>query len=169
MLSGVQTKAPTCSCWPSCWMINTLRWPCGQWIHCSQLCPWFSCDWRKSWSVTRDDTPPQSTCWPSTLRLAPFDASVHSCPHYTPKTESQSLCVRDEAPSIHAAAERHWGFGVACKLHFFAQAGRIQRSILWRRKGWLALVKKKNLFQIEVKYFISCFSVKCRIIIKYSA
>lgn len=123
---------------------------------------------KKLWFVTRDDTPLQPTCWPSTLCLAPFDASVHSCPHYTPKTESQSLCVRDEAPSIHAAVERHWGFGVACKLHFFTQAGRIERSILWRSKGWLALVEKKNLFEIEVKYFISCFSVKRRII-KYSA
>lgn len=77
MLSGVQTKGPTGSCWPSCWMINTLRWPRGRWIHCSQLCPWFSCDWRKSSGPS-----PVMTLLLSPLVGPLLSASLHLMPLY---------------------------------------------------------------------------------------
>lgn len=164
MLSGVQTKGPTGSCWPSCWMINTLRWPRGRWIHCSQLCPWFSCDWRKSSGPS-----PVMTLLLSLLVGPLLSASLHLMPLYIAAQDwvTEFVCAWWSAKHSCGCGEalRFWS---GMQATFLYPGWKNTAFNIVKEKRLTCPCGKKHLFEIEVKYFISCFSVKRRII-KYSA
>lgn len=93
--------------------------------------------WKKKlWSVTRNDIPPRPLVGPllsASLHLTPLCAELPSLYSQDWVRVCVCVCVHDEDLSIHVAVKKHRDFGVACKLLFFTQLGRIQSPVFTSR------------------------------------